>query len=64
MRMPKPKYCFDSKCLELAEHFLPVGAPQEMTKELAQVIQDTVEDWCEGEVDAINAAIVAEAVRS
>jgi hypothetical protein len=34
---------YDTKCGELAEHFLPSDAPE--TKELAQVIQDAIEDF-------------------
>lgn len=44
--MKKP-YCFDPKCLELAEHFLPSDAPE--TADLAQWIQDQVELWLESE---------------
>jgi hypothetical protein len=40
------KYSFDSKCLELAEHFLPSYATQECKNELAQWIQNAVEDFC------------------
>jgi hypothetical protein len=39
------KYSFDSKCLDLAEHFLPSHATQECKNELAQSIQDTVENF-------------------
>ncbi len=42
------KYCFDSKCLDLAEHFLPTEATQSVKNELAQAIQDAVEDFCCG----------------
>ena len=39
------KYSFDSKCLELAEHFLPAEATESVKYELAQTIQDAVEDF-------------------
>jgi hypothetical protein len=47
--MSKPKYCFDSKCLELAEHFLPSTASQTLKNDLAQAIQNEVENFCTGE---------------
>lgn len=34
---------FDTKCLDLAEYFLPEDAPE--TKDLAQIIQDAIEDY-------------------
>jgi hypothetical protein len=39
------RYSFDSRCLDLAEHFLPTGATQQVKNELAQTIQDAVEDF-------------------
>jgi hypothetical protein len=36
---------YDPKCEELARHFLPDNAPEEDVKELAQHIQEKVEDW-------------------
>jgi hypothetical protein len=39
------KYSFDSECLRLAEHFLPEEARQQAMNELAQAIQDTVENF-------------------
>lgn len=45
--MNKPfRYSFDPKCMELAEHFLPSQATDSLKKELAQHIQDAVEDFC------------------
>jgi predicted DNA-binding transcriptional regulator AlpA len=38
---------FDPKCYELAEHFLPSGAPDRLKNGLAQWIQDEVESWLE-----------------
>jgi hypothetical protein len=35
---------YDPKCLELAEHFLPSMARDQVKAELAQAIQDAVED--------------------
>ena len=42
----KPKL-FDSKCMDLALHFLPAEVDQqsEQARELAQAIQDCVEDY-------------------
>ena len=40
------RYSFDSKCLDLAEHFLPSRATDSLKRELAQHIQDAVEDFC------------------
>lgn len=34
---------YDPKCYDLAEYFLP--GPAEMTAELAQLIQDCIEDY-------------------
>jgi hypothetical protein len=39
---------FDSKCLELAEHFLPSAASKRLKDELAQTIQDAVETYIIG----------------
>jgi hypothetical protein len=39
------KYSFDSKCFDLAEHFLPREATTAVKNELAQTIQNAVEDW-------------------
>jgi hypothetical protein len=39
------QWSFDPKCYELAEHFIGMHAPQEFLNELAQAIQDTVEDY-------------------
>jgi hypothetical protein len=36
---------FDIKCYELAQHFLPDNAPEQIKSKLAQVIQDDIEDW-------------------
>jgi hypothetical protein len=35
---------YDQKCYELAEHFFPEAAPVKL-EELAQLLQDTVEDF-------------------
>jgi hypothetical protein len=40
---------YDPKCYELAEHFLPSQASQRLKSELAQAIQDAVEDYSVGE---------------
>jgi hypothetical protein len=47
---------YDVKCGELAEHFLadhPAPGPR-LTKELAQTIQDAIEDWFAYEESAIS----------
>ena len=37
---------FDAKCFDLAEHFLAgEGATPQHVRQLAQVIQDCIEDW-------------------
>ena len=46
----KKNYSFDPKCQELAEYFLPSGVSEELVKDLAQAIQDAVEDHCELEI--------------
>ncbi len=38
------KHCFDPACLTLAEHFLLDGAPKDVKWDLAQAIQDAVEE--------------------
>lgn len=40
----KPQLNFDPKCFDLAEHFLGVTASEDAKNDLAQIIQDTVED--------------------
>ena len=43
---------FDSKCYDLAEHFLsdePALQSERNRNRLAQAIQDAIEDWIEGE---------------
>lgn len=48
---------FDTKCLELAEHFLPDQASPRLKTALAQHIQDEVEDWLETEANEIAATL-------
>ena len=46
--MAKKPLSFDSKCYDLAEHFLedePTLKTEEMKNQLAQEIQDAVESW-------------------
>ena len=38
------KYNFDPLCFELASHFLPDGATEDARNDLAQVIQDAVDN--------------------
>lgn len=40
---------FDPRCFDLAEVFLPTEASDRLKNELAQAIQDAVEDWLESE---------------
>jgi len=42
------KFSFDPECYRLAEHFLPVNAPESVKRELAQAIQDAVESYLVG----------------
>ena len=47
---------FDRRCEDLAAHFLGERAPEAVRHELAQAIQDCVEDWiAELEDDATEA---------
>jgi hypothetical protein len=39
------RYSVDPKSRELAEHFLPDGAPEDVKRGLAQAIQDAVEGY-------------------
>lgn len=39
-----PTKTHDSKCFDLAEYFLPYG-DKDATSDLAQTIQDAIEDW-------------------
>jgi hypothetical protein len=48
---------FDPKCYDLAACFLPDAAPERTINALAQLIQDTVEDWLSFERERIEAAI-------
>ena len=52
--MKKERYCFDPACLTLAEHFLPSAASDGLKWELAQAIQNAVEEFCEMEADGLN----------
>jgi hypothetical protein len=45
---------YDPKCEDLAEHFLGERAPAKHREDLAQAIQDCIEDW-------INAALAVPA---
>lgn len=47
---------YDPACLTLAEYFLG-GVSDRLKAELAQAIQDTVEDWIEAERDRLRVAI-------
>lgn len=40
---------YDPACITLAEHFLPTTAPDRLKSELAQAVQDCVENWLESE---------------
>jgi hypothetical protein len=41
----KKQYSYDSKCQELAQHFLPIDVSFEMIRNLSQEIQDCVENF-------------------
>lgn len=47
---------YDPKCRETAEHFLPSTASERLKAELAQHIQDAVEDWLVSERDRLAAS--------
>jgi hypothetical protein len=47
------KNSHDPKCRELAEHFLPTTTTDRLKAELAQHIQDAVEDWLRGEAERL-----------
>ncbi len=38
---------FDPKCFELAEHFLPDKIREQTKEELAEHIQNSIEEWLE-----------------
>ena len=46
---------FDSKCLDLANEFLPAGVSDGLAARLAQHIQDEIENWLLSERDRLNA---------
>lgn len=58
--MKNKAYSFDSKCYELAEHFLPSTASERLKNELAQAIQDAVEDYCELELMKLSSPVKLE----
>ena len=42
----KPRFSYDARCEELAEHFLDEKPRNdEHVRKLAQTIQDAIEDW-------------------
>lgn len=51
---------FDPKCYEVAEHFLPSAASERLKDDLAQWVQDAVEDWMRTEHERLAAALSAE----
>jgi hypothetical protein len=51
---------YDPKCDELARHFLPDGAPESVAHELAQFIQNQIEDWLEYEFSKLDPAALKE----
>jgi len=40
---------YDTKCFELAEHFMPEDAPMALKDRLAQHIQQQIEEWLQAE---------------
>lgn len=51
----------DPECRRLAAHFLPSDASARLIADLAQAIQDAVEDWIEAERDKLESEIIAKA---
>jgi hypothetical protein len=49
--MTTPRYSVDQKSRDLAEYFLGDDRPESVYRDLAQQIQDCVEDFCR-EIDA------------
>jgi hypothetical protein len=47
----------DPKCRELAEYFLPSEASERLKAQLAQAIQDAVEEWALAEKAELEAAL-------
>ena len=43
----------DPKCYELAEYFLPAGVSEKLKSDLAETIQEAVEDWLRSERDRL-----------
>jgi vacuolar-type H+-ATPase subunit E/Vma4 len=48
---------YDPQCWELAQHFLPDGATVRLKNELAQAIQDAIEDWLTEERDRLKGVL-------
>lgn len=48
---------YDSACEVLARHFLPDTAPERLVTELAQRIQDEIEDWLEYEAATLSSKL-------
>lgn len=48
---------FDPQCRDLAEYFLPKAASERLKVELAQHIQDAIEDWIRGESARLQEAL-------
>lgn len=46
---------YDPECLMLAERFLPSDVSERLAHELAQHIQDAIEDWLLSERDKLAA---------
>ena len=51
----------DPECRRLAEYFLPAGTNTRLASDLAQAIQDAVEDWLVAEADKLESEIIAKA---
>jgi hypothetical protein len=55
---------FDPKCYELAEYFLPPGAPDAAKDRLAQHLQEEIEMWLQyGEGSTFDKIVEPEACR-
>jgi hypothetical protein len=54
---------YDPRCEVLARDFLPPLASDRLYKDLAQHIQDAIEDWLRAEADRLIAEIGAQKVQ-
>jgi hypothetical protein len=57
MNEVKLTFSYDSRCQDLAEVFLPSTASERLKQELAQEIQNAIENWIEAERDRLRGEI-------